>query len=140
MLPYVSPSEALRLLVQGYTYLDVRSEPEFSEGHPPGAFNIPWSVVLGDKLVNNPDFSGAVRGCFDLGQCLILGCHSGVRSRAAHRELLTLGYRNLVELEHGFGGSRDAFGSRVGGWARAGLAVESVASEDRTYSAIFPHK
>ena len=35
----VSPEEAQALLSEGYRYVDVRSEREFAEGHPAGAFN-----------------------------------------------------------------------------------------------------
>jgi rhodanese-related sulfurtransferase len=38
----VSPEEALDLVRdQGYVYLDVRSVPEFEQGHPAGAYNAP---------------------------------------------------------------------------------------------------
>ena len=38
----IDPEEALRLLrEEGYSYLDVRSIPEFEDGHPEGAFNVP---------------------------------------------------------------------------------------------------
>ena len=38
----VSPEEALDLMRgQGYAYLDVRSVPEFAQGHPAGAYNVP---------------------------------------------------------------------------------------------------
>ena len=38
----ISPEEARALVEdQGYSYLDVRSVPEFEAGHPVGAYNIP---------------------------------------------------------------------------------------------------
>src|SRR6187402_2299132 len=40
-VPLISAEEAQRLLGQGYTYVDVRSESEFVEGHAPGALNVP---------------------------------------------------------------------------------------------------
>lgn len=38
----VSPEEARGLMErEGYTYIDVRSIPEFEAGHPAGAVNVP---------------------------------------------------------------------------------------------------
>ena len=47
----VSPQEACDLLTreEGYVYLDVRSTPEFSEGHPQGALNIPLHHAQPDQ-------------------------------------------------------------------------------------------
>ena len=37
----VTPLEAKLLLDQGFAYLDVRSIPEYEQGHAPFAYNIP---------------------------------------------------------------------------------------------------
>src|SRR5687767_13784376 len=37
----VLPEEAEKLIAEGYTYVDVRSVPEFEQGHVPGALNVP---------------------------------------------------------------------------------------------------
>lgn len=133
---HVSPQEALHLLKRGYTYLDVRCELEFEQGHPPLAYNIPWATVMGDQLFSNKAFSASVLACFELSTPLVVGCHSGQRSHLACACLGTLGFSRLVELEHGFGGARDAFGRRMGGWQNAGLAVELEAASGRCYSAL----
>lgn len=123
-VPLVSPEEAQRLIDQGYTYVDVRSESEFAEGHPPGAVNIPLQKAMGDRLVDNPDFMDVVSRRFRTTDPLVLGCRSGGRSHVAALRLASAGYAQLVELRHGFVGARDAFGRRLPGWASSGLPVE----------------
>jgi rhodanese-related sulfurtransferase len=120
----VSPGEALELLQQGYTYVDVRSEPEFALGRPPHAQNVPWQVVAGDRLVDNPEFASAMQRAFQHTDPLIIGCRSGSRSHAAVARLRELGFTRLVELRHGFEGARDAFGRHLPGWRDSGLPVE----------------
>lgn len=134
--PIVSPAEAQRLIHAGYTYVDVRSELEFAAGHPPGAFNVPISRVEGDRLVDNPDFDGVMSIAFRTVDPLIIGCHSGARSRAAVVRLRALGFSALVELEHGFNGARDAFGRRLPGWVQRGFAVELGEPLDRSYAVL----
>lgn len=136
----VSPEEAQHLLREGYTYVDVRSELEFAAGHPPGALNVPISRVEGDRLVDNPDFDAVMCTMFDVDDRLILGCHSGTRSRAAVKRLAGLGFRDLAELEYGFNGARDAFGRRLPGWVQAGLPVERGDSAERSYAALLAHR
>ena len=41
MAKRVTPQEAAELMTQGWTYLDVRSIPEFEDAHPTDAANIP---------------------------------------------------------------------------------------------------
>jgi rhodanese-related sulfurtransferase len=129
----VSPEEAQRLLRAGYTYVDVRSELEFSLGHVPGAFNVPLQRVEGDRLVDNSDFASVMMACFRTTDPLIIGCRSGSRSRVAVARLSELGFVDLAELEHGFLGARDDFGRRLPGWAQSGLAVEDKADGARQY-------
>lgn len=49
--------------------VDVRTEEEFSQGHVPGALNVPLDTVSGYS--------------FDPSKMLYLYCHSGARSAAA---------------------------------------------------------
>lgn len=123
-VPLVSPEEAQRLLERGYTYVDVRSESEFAAGHAPGAVNIPLQRVVGDRLVDNPDFMDIVSRRFRTTDPLLLGCRSGGRSHVAALRLEQNGFQHLVELRHGFEGARDAFGRRLAGWIGHGLPVE----------------
>jgi rhodanese-related sulfurtransferase len=132
----VSPSEALELLERGYTYVDVRSELEFSRGHPPGAFNIPLMYVEGDRLVDNPEFIDVMLAVFRTTDPLLIGCHSGTRSHTAVVRSSAAGFSVLAELRHGFNGARDAFGRRLPGWVGSGLPVELSAPDARTYAAL----
>jgi len=128
----VSPNEARDLLLQGYTYVDVRSEPEFALERPAVtrggvsesvAWNVPWQRVEGDRLVANPDFTRVVQALFARDQALIVGCRSGSRSLAAIAALQGLGFTRLVQLRHGLAGARDAFGRIQPGWRQSGLDI-----------------
>lgn len=142
----VSPNEARDLLLQGYTYLDVRSEPEFALGRPAlvrsgktasVAWNVPWQRVEGDRLVNNPDFTRVVQAAFGREQPLIVGCRSGSRSRAAIAALQGVGFTRLVQLRHGFEGERDAFGRVLPGWRQSGLEIEAgEPAPERSYAGL----
>ena len=123
-VPLVSPEEAQRLLEQGYTYVDVRSELEFAAGHAPGAVNIPLQRVVGDRLVDNPEFMHVISRRFRTTDPLVLGCRTGGRSHVAALRMEHAGFHRMVELRHGFEGARDAFGRRLPGWVGQGLPVE----------------
>lgn len=129
----VSPEEAQCLLARGYTYIDVRSEPEFGMGHPPGAFNVPLQRVEGDRLVDNLEFIAVMQQLFRTTDPLVIGCRSGARSRRAIEQLEQVGFGALAELQHGFLGARDGFGRRLPGWMQAGLPVEQGDGAARAY-------
>lgn len=136
----VTPIEAQSLLEQGYRYLDVRSEPEFEAGHPPGAFNIPLLKASAGGLTPNEDFLAVTQAHFELGDLLVIGCKSGGRSRRAVEILQSAGYQELVELAAGWDGKRDAVGRLQPGWCRLGLPSESGMPENRRYSDLVPAK
>jgi len=58
---------------EGYLYLDVRSEPEFAEGHPEGAYNIPFALATESGMQPNPDFVHVVKANFARDAKLVLG-------------------------------------------------------------------
>ena len=60
---HVAPTEARELMEkEGFTYVDVRSVPEFQAGHPAGAFNVPLLDVGPMGMAPNPGFrSSAAR-------------------------------------------------------------------------------
>jgi rhodanese-related sulfurtransferase len=132
----VSSEEAQRLLQHGYTYVDVRSEPEFEMGHVPGAYNVPLQRVEGDRLVDNPEFVDVMAKLFRTTDPLLIGCRSGGRSHVALERLRQLGFVDLRELDRGFIGARDAFGRRLPGWAGAGFPVEAGDGQGRSYPAL----
>lgn len=67
--------------------LDVRTPPEYREGHIPGSKNIPLQKISG--------ISGA-----DIGKerPLFVYCHSGARSRQAVSTLQRMGYLNVKNI------------------------------------------
>jgi rhodanese-related sulfurtransferase len=129
----VSPEEAQGLIAKGDLYVDVRSEPEYEEGHPPGAYNVPWQHKANAGLVPNPDFLGVMAKAFPKDAPLVIGCRSGGRSQKAAAALLEAGYTNVREMRAGWDANRDAFGRVTPGWSRKGLPVEPGAPEGRRY-------
>jgi len=122
----VTPDEAQALLNEGYRYIDVRTEPEFANGHPAGAVNIP--VAVSDsrtgQMTINADFVAVVRAHFPHSTKLVLGCRSGPRSQRAAEMLAQAGYETVVNMQGGFGGVHDAMGQTVvAGWSERGLPV-----------------
>lgn len=118
----VTLAEAKRLLDGGYRYLDVRTETEFALGHPVGAVNVPFSISDPSGTRPNPDFVSVVERGFDKLAGVVVGCQSGKRSLPAARALAVAGYRDVVEMAAGFGGTRNAFGQLLEqGWEAAGL-------------------
>ncbi|MES1164785.1 MAG: rhodanese-like domain-containing protein [Verrucomicrobiota bacterium] len=131
----VTPPEAAELLAAGWSYLDVRSIPEFEQGHPAGAANVPLMHAQAGRMAPNPDFQRVVQANFPPDAKLVVGCKSGGRSMQAVGLLTALGYQNLVDVRGGFGGERDAMGRAVvPGWAEAGLPVATQAEPGRAYA------
>ena len=127
MAKRVSPPEAADLLKQGWRYVDVRSIPEFDDGHPQGAANVPLLHMQGGRMTPNPDFQRVMAANFAKDSQLVIGCKSGGRSAQAAALLEAAGYTSVVDMRGGFGGERDAFGRvSVAGWAEAGLPVEKA--------------
>jgi rhodanese-related sulfurtransferase len=135
MAKRVSPAEAAGLLKQGWRYLDVRSIPEFEEGHPQGAANIPLLHMQGGRMVPNPDFQRVVEAHYPKDAQVVVGCKSGGRSAQAAALLEAAGYTSLVDMRGGMAGERDMFGRvSVPGWVEAGLPVETTAGADQSYA------
>jgi rhodanese-related sulfurtransferase len=123
----VSPAEAKQLVDEGWTYLDVRSEPEFAGGHPKGAHNVPLMHSGPGGMQPNPDFLAVVEAVYAKDARLVVGCQGGVRSARAAGVLEGAGFTQIVDQRAGFGGARDAFGQVAEqGWAAAGLPVEAT--------------
>jgi rhodanese-related sulfurtransferase len=123
----VGPAEAAALMAtSGFSYLDVRSEPEFFEGRPKGAVNVPLQHMVPEGMVPNARFLEDVRAHFAPDAKLLVGCKAGGRSRKAVALLRDAGFTHVVEQEAGFDGVRGTFGEIIKpGWSRLGLAVES---------------
>lgn len=126
----VSPQEAHALQQQGWVYLDVRSTPEFEQGHPEGARLVPLLEAGAQGLQPNPRFLDEVRARFPLDTRLVIGCAAGGRSLQAAHLLVQVGYVEVVDQRAGFGGARDGVGNVVErGWREAGLPLATGAEK-----------
>jgi rhodanese-related sulfurtransferase len=122
---------------KGYTYVDVRSVPEFVEGHPAGAVNVP--LLHRDERTGqmspNREFLDVIRANFPPDAKLLMGCQVGGRSAQAAQILSDAGYSDVANVLGGFDGARDpASGAiRAEGWIQASLPVESGAGGGQSY-------
>ncbi len=137
----VGVQEARRLQTEeGYSYIDVRSVPEFENGHPEGACSVPLLHLdtATRQMQPNPDFLAVVQAHFPTGGKLLIGCQMGGRSARAAQLLASAGYETAVNVDGGFGGRRDPVTGQVmaEGWAPAGLPVEGGGAADRGYEAL----
>jgi rhodanese-related sulfurtransferase len=131
----VSPQEAQALLAQGYLYVDVRSEQEFEEGHPDGAYNVPLMHMGGGGMTPNPQFSEVMGARFAKDAKIVVGCKAGGRSLRAAQALASQGYTSVLDQRAGWDGSRDAFGQVTEpGWSRAGLPSAKGAPAGSAYA------
>jgi rhodanese-related sulfurtransferase len=136
----VKPQEA-RDLMEGdeqYTYLDVRSVPEFEAGHPAGAINIPlMHFNPGVGMTPNQDFLDVVEANLPKDAKLLIGCKSGGRSAHACELLSQAGYTDVANVRGGFGGAMDNFGRLVEpGWSMLNLPVSTEAGDDVRYESL----
>jgi len=131
----VSPQEALELTKDGWTYVDVRTEQEFADGHPAGSFNVPIAHAAGGSMAPNADFLSVMESAFGKEAKIVVGCKAGGRSLRAAQALVGAGFANVIDQRAGWDGARDAFG-QMGepGWSRAGLPTETGAAEGRAYA------
>jgi rhodanese-related sulfurtransferase len=130
-----SPQEALALMrEQGYSYLDVRSVPEFDQGHPEGAWNVPLIHMGPAGNQPNDAFLDVIGRLFPKEAPLVLGCRTANRSDHAAALLERAGYTNLVVQAAGFAGARDGFGRLMPGWEAAGLPTSREARPGRSWA------
>ena len=130
----ISPQEAQDKMTKGATYVDVRTEAEFAEGHPEGAINVPFLLAGGAGMIDNPDFLSAMTLRFAKDAKIVVGCKSGNRSLRAARAMLGAGFTEVTENRAGWDGVRDPFGQvKEPGWSRAGLPVEAGTPAGRGY-------
>lgn len=133
----IDPLQAKALMDAGWTYLDVRSVPEFEAGHPAGALNVPLMNAENGKMVPNPNFLDTVQKLFGKNKQLILGCMAGGRSARAASLLEGDGYTQLADQAGGWGGQRDASGTvLVPGWSSTTLPTETGSPEGRSHAAL----
>lgn len=121
----ILPKEAHQKTQAGYIYLDVRTPEEFKAGHAKGALNIPIFISTPAGRQFNPEFMAQVQEKFTAGAKLVIGCHSGGRSGKACQLLSEAGYKDLFNIDGGFGGRIDPeTGEQIKGWREEGLPCE----------------
>jgi len=101
----ISASDAHSLLQEetDYIYLDVRSIPEFEQGHPVKAWNIPLlHFTPGMGMLPNEDFAQVVQANLPRDAKLVVGCKTGARSARACEILAELGYNHVANVRGGF--------------------------------------
>ncbi len=134
----ISPDEAhARMTDEGFTYLDVRTEEEFEDGHPAGAVNVPLMIQGPSGLEPNPRFLATVSSVFPKDAKLVVGCKAGGRSLRAAKELAAAGYTQILDQRAGWDGARGSFGEITEpGWSRVGLPSEKGAAEGQSYASL----
>ncbi|WVZ78441.1 hypothetical protein U9M48_026149 [Paspalum notatum var. saurae] len=98
---------AYELQQAGHRYLDVRTEGEFSAGHPDGAVNIPYMHRTGSGMTKNTHFLEQVSRIFGKDDEIIVGCQSGKRSLMAATELCSAGFTAVTDIVGGFSSWRE---------------------------------
>ena len=139
MVERILPDEAKKRLEGDAPpiYLDVRSTGEFEAGHVPGAYNIPLLHKTPMGMIPNQEFTEVVAKSLEKGQPIICGCAAGARSYRAAEHLTELGYEDVVDMQAGFHGERDAYGMVVvEGWAARGYPVATDAEPGRDYESL----
>ena len=134
-IKHVTVQQARAQQASGATYIDVRSIPEFQQGHPEGAFNVP--LMHADPATRqmrpNPEFLDVVRASFPADAKLVIGCQMGGRSQKAAEILANAGYQDVANVLGGYGGAPHMGHT---GWVQAGLPVEQQGDAAREYDAL----
>ena len=139
MPKHVSVTEARALQESGSTYVDVRSTPEFAQGHPAGAVHVPLADLDPDtgQMQPNPDFVRVMQATFAPDAKLLIGCQVGGRSQRAAQMLEAFGFSDVTNVRGGYGGARDPMGRVIDpGWAPSGLPTEEEATPGASYAAL----
>ncbi len=135
-----TPPQAYRTLSSdpSVIYLDVRTEAEFTAGHPEGAINIP--VIFFDLATRqpspNPNFQTVVEANIAKGVTVIVGCQAGGRSQRAAELMQQAGYSDVTNMQGGFGGGQTPAGRTVAGWRDAGLPIGTDNGEGVSYASL----
>ncbi len=83
---------------EGFHLVDVREESEFSASH------IPQAIHLGKGVIER-DIEGTIP---DADATIVLYCGGGYRSALAALNLQQMGYINVISMEGGFRGWKEA--------------------------------
>ena len=115
-IKHMTVQQAHQQQSSGATYLDVRSIPEFEQGHPQGAFNIPLLHIDPGtgQMRPNPEFLDVVRKTFTPDTTLVVGCKMGGRSAAGVRTAVERGLHQTSPTCWAAGAARRSRATRDG--------------------------
>jgi rhodanese-related sulfurtransferase len=134
-IKHITVQQAHQQQAAGATYLDVRSIPEFQQGHPEGALNIPLLHLDAQtgQMRPNSEFIAVVKANISQDTQIVVGCKMGGRSQQACEILSSAGFQDVTNVLGGWGGA-----PQIGhaGWVQAGLPVETTADQSREYDAL----
>lgn len=118
-------------------YLDVRTEPEFTAGHPQRGINIPaFFFQAPGQPSPNANFLKVVEANIPQDAAIIVGCQAGGRSQRAADMMEKAGYTNITNMMGGFGGGQDQAGNPVPGWRDAGLPTTTENGDGVSYASL----
>lgn len=128
-MKHLTPRETLEFLERTpeALFVDCRSTIEYYfVGHPVGAVHVAWND--GEDWEVNPDFVAEVKRLTDSDpeRPVAIICRSGRRSVEAGEALEAAGFKDVINVLHGFEGERDEQMHRntLNGWRVDGLPWE----------------
>jgi rhodanese-related sulfurtransferase len=135
-IKHITVQQAHQQQSSGATYLDVRSIPEFDQGHPAGAFNVPLLHLdpRTGQMRPNSEFLNVVKANFPQEAPIVIGCKMGGRSQQACELLASAGYQDVTNVLGGWGGAPQMGHT---GWLQAGLPVETATDAARQYDTLY---
>jgi rhodanese-related sulfurtransferase len=83
---------------ESFHLIDVREESEWSRGRLPSSMHLGKGIIERDVETRFPDMSAR----------LVLYCGGGYRSALAADNLQRMGYTNVISMDGGFSGWKDA--------------------------------
>lgn len=116
-------------------YLDVRSVPEFEQGHPSGAWNLPILHLTNAGMQPNQDFLAVAEAVLPKDRLLVVGCKAGGRSAQACGLLAQAGFSMLVNVAGGYHGAQDRMTGQivVQGWEACDLPTSTTPAAGATW-------
>lgn len=94
----VADVEAWQVANEAFRLVDVREESEWNRGHLPGAEHLGKGIIERDVEEKIPDQS----------EKIVLYCGGGYRSALAADNLQKMGYTNVISMDGGFRGWKEA--------------------------------
>lgn len=97
----IQPPEALKLIQDGATVLDIRDEPSFDKGHIKGASHSDRQRLFDVAEEGNPE------------DTYLIYCYRGQSSQMAAQMLADEGFEHVFSLDGGFEGWASAYPNEI---------------------------